>query len=660
VTGRWKGARGPRWLRTFAQPTECRAVTSTVQGLRPRADALRTDNLRLARAPRLRNPIDKNLLGQHADDDVVSMRPQKLMTPAGRATVAALAGVFAAAGLAAPAAARQPTRAKIAYVSGRLSASGYTIAVVGYNGKAVFSRNRSFKLPAPDSKVTIQLINKRGVYAGPVVFAASATRAITGVKAGTNVGSIVIVSSKGYARLARKLAAKRLDASRWAYAKRGVPIGNGRNLGLVGSKSKGSARAAGHDPAHIGIPNEFNIALPGTRVLKALSPATRLMHEPMATAAAVCPPSPAAAPPGCTPPQPGGPQAAPVSPWMSQMFLGMDNTVNVDAAGVTQAQINSTLQANLNLKLLNIPSGGLIELGCNGLSFCSQGGTGQAQLEGLQGTNGGGTFNIVPFPSGSLDPANGFGELVGPAVPSGLLGNDANGSREFSLNPNATSAQIGSGDVITEFVTNNGSTTQTPTTIDFVFNTVPAITAYSDTGGNAGSISYPDTSGLGTQSNPLRVAAGPNGDVVLTFTVLRPQRPGVAGAGETSFMDIGHLGYEVDYAQAPTPGSNIIGSSQSPQCPTSSYSEPSSTLSAGTGAGGFGPPPGMGWLVDSAADQPASAANTISFSIDLTQCLASKGTSSFPAGQPVQFDLSANSQSSADHVNQSFTVQRTG
>jgi hypothetical protein len=343
----------------------------------------------------------------------------------------------------------------------------------------------------------------------------------------------------------------------------------------------------------------------------------------------------------------------------------MSNTVNVDAAGVTQAQIDATLQANLNVKLLNIPAGSLVELNCNGLSFCSQGGTGKAQLEGIQpgvaNTVVAGGYGTVPFPASSLDSTTGLGEIVGPAVPAGLLGTDANGRHEFSLNPNATTAQIGSGDVISETVTDsNGVSTQTPTTLDFVFTTVPAITAYSDSAGDAGTISYPDTSGLGTQSNPLKIKAGANGDVVATFTVVRPQRPGVAGAGESTLMDIGHLGYELDYATAPTPGSTTVGSTLSPQCPTSSYSNPSSTLTASAGtSGGFGPPPGSDWLVDSAADAPANPANTMSFSIDLTQCLASKGVTSFPVGQPVTFDLSANSQSSLDHANQTFVVERT-
>ena len=68
----------------------------------------------------------------------------------------------------------------------------------------------------------------------------------------------------------------------------------------------------------------------------------------------------------------------------------------------------------------------------------------------------------------------------------------------------------------------------------------------------------------------------------------------------------------------------------------------------------------MGEMIDSANDQPASSANTISFAVDLTQCLAAKGESPFPIGQVINnFDISANSVSSADHANQTFSLERT-
>jgi hypothetical protein len=46
-----------------------------------------------------------------------------------------------------------------AFVSGRLSLPHYTVLIVGYNGKVASSRAWSFHVLAPDSKVTIQLLD---------------------------------------------------------------------------------------------------------------------------------------------------------------------------------------------------------------------------------------------------------------------------------------------------------------------------------------------------------------------------------------------------------------------------------------------------------------------------------------------------------------------
>jgi hypothetical protein len=597
----------------------------------------------------------------------------------GIAVTGMLASVSLATVLVAPALASQHAAAPVKYITGHINAPGYTLAVVGYNGKAVFSTKRSFRLKAPAATVTLQLINRRGVYAGPVVFGGSASRVITGIRAGTNVGTIIVVAAKGYARTARKLAKARLDMTRWAYAQHGVPIGNGLNLGLVVSKGKRGGKGAGADEAYIGVPNEFNVAVPGTKVLKALAPVVQVAkgNKLKAKTAAICPPSPLHLPAGCTPPTgtlptggTGGTGAAalsPVSPWASQLFLSIDQTLNLDAAGVTRAEVDATLQARLDLLLTSVPTGDLVELNCNGLSFCSPGGSGQVQMEGLPQTgppqlSAFGYYQIDPFPSASLDRATGFGELVGPAVPTGMLGSDPNGSHEFNLDPNATAANIGSGDVAAEVVTTNGVTTQVPITLGFVFNTVPALASYTDSAGDSGTITYPDTSGLGTNNNPIKLAAGANGDVTVTFTVFRPQRTGVPGAGEPAYMDLGHLGYTIGYGNGGPAGGaglhlvNTLGGS----CSTASYSNPSPTLSIGGAAqGGFGPVQGTSWLIDAADDQPAAPANTISFTVDLTKCLSDGGNSAFPVGQPVGMGLDAASQSSSDHASQTFYVERT-
>lgn len=115
--------------------------------------------------------------------------------------------------------------------------------------------------------VTLQLINSRGLYAGPVVVGGSASTAIVGFKAPANVGTIIVVPSKGYAHLAHDLAAKYLDRSRRAYAKQGVPIGNGDNFGLVVSKTTGTDDGAGLDPAHVGPQAPSDLLSPGRNQL---------------------------------------------------------------------------------------------------------------------------------------------------------------------------------------------------------------------------------------------------------------------------------------------------------------------------------------------------------------------------------------------------------
>jgi hypothetical protein len=258
-----------------------------------------------------------------------------------------------------------------------------------------------------------------------------------------------------------------------------------------------------------------------------------------------------------------------------------------------------------------------------------------------------------------LDPATGFGELVGPQAPSDLLSLGPNQLDGFTLFPYATSAQVGSGDVVTENVTNNGTTTQIPTTLDFVFVTTPALTSYADTAGDSGTITYPEpaitppaaNTDLGTTGDPIGVAPGSNGDVVLTLTFYRPQRLGIPGAGEPQFMDIGNLNYTLTAAPMPSGGPTPGGSGE---CPAAAYSNPSSTLTRTTGVGHHS---ADGLLIDSAADQPASPANTMSVTVDLGQCYGG----ALPVGQPVRVDLAATTSSlPTDGTDQTFWIENIG
>jgi hypothetical protein len=249
-----------------------------------------------------------------------------------------------------------------------------------------------------------------------------------------------------------------------------------------------------------------------------------------------------------------------------------------------------------------------------------------------------------PFPSCCTAGGDGMGTLRGGplnVVPDG---------REFSLDPHAVSTKIGTGDLMTLLVTKDGVTTLQPLPLEFVFNTVPAIKSF-DGGTGVKTIDYAAGAGAyGTRNNPMPVTAVGGGDIKVQLTWWRPQRDGIAGAGEPDFMDIGRLVYEFgiqSQGDLIPPRTNH----DSGACSAASYSESDPNLeivperqSSGTMSGE---------LTDASADQAANSANTLSVTLDLTKCIVDKGgPATIPVGTDIHMDISANAQNSADHANQ--------
>ncbi|MHB8060269.1 MAG: hypothetical protein ACYDHO_05500, partial [Gaiellaceae bacterium] len=249
-----------------------------------------------------------------------------------------------------------------------------------------------------------------------------------------------------------------------------------------------------------------------------------------------------------------------------------------------------------------------------------------------------------PFPYCCTKGGDGMGILRGGplnVVPDG---------REFSLDPHAVSTKIGTGDMMTVLVTKGGVTTLLPAPLDFVFNTVPALKNF-DGGTGVKSIDYSaGASAYGTRDNPMPVSVGPDGNVKVQLTWWRPQRSGIAGAGEPAFMDIGGLRYEFGIQ----PQGDLIPpriNNDSGACSAASYSENDPNLeivpqrqSSGIMSGG---------LTDGSADQAANSANTLSVTLNLTKCIVDKrGPATIPVGTDIHMDISANTQNSADHANQ--------
>jgi hypothetical protein len=470
-------------------------------------------------------------------------------------------------------------------ISGRLSKSGYTVLAVAADGKAtvVNTTGRKFRLRPPAKRVTLHLRAPDGIYAGPIVVGQErkGKRAILGVRAGAKLGKVKIKSGKGYAKPVRKLAKKWVDAGRTAQAKKAVPIGAG-NFGLVRSKAHGPKGDTDLD----GIPDPLDIDDNGNLVLDNLEHSV----SPSARASQVDVPSLGATP---------------------VLLLSIADTANANAAGLSAAQSDAALAASGQLQIGSRLGG---ELDCGGspdpgnpsgwiggLSYCTRGGTGSV-------------FPTTQLPPGSApefpeccDADNdGFGEL-----PSG---------GGLSLHPGATSSQIRSGDLLIERVVSDGTETDYAATLQYVFATVPALHSYSDTAGDSATVEYPVAG-----PTPFPIAAGPGGDVVLTVTFWRPQRrrtEGDPGIGE--WVDIGGLTYYLNpFGAAPL------------LCPQSSFSttDPSLTLPpAGVPGPDLSGQPGGGFT-DTAPDRPADPANTLTFSVNLTECFASRGRTLKPGDE---------------------------
>ena len=481
-----------------------------------------------------------------------------------------------------------PAAGKLRPIRGKLSANGYDVVALAANGKARVTRARRFTLRPPAEKVTLQLRGRDGNYAGPIVVAVDGRRVIEGVRAGARLGEIEVRKRKGYARSARRLAAKWLDAARWARARKRVPIGNGRNVGFVRSRPPRAAPPGDRDAD--GVPDPLDVAPGGRLVLGDLDRAAA------ARAAQI---------------------GAPGMPGVhSNLSLRLEDTVNANAATLSTADIDAALATHASLGL-SFPQNGSTELDCGddpGLSYCTTGGTGHWFYSGAPG---------APPPAfpGCCDPdSDGFGTLARSA-----------GLDYFYLGPGARSDQIGTGDEFIERVTQGGVETQFPLALQFVFNTVPALVSYSDTAGNSATVAYPvDAGDPGTAGNGFPVSAPPGEHVELTFALWRPQRapipPDANGLGGDAclkddpaceWIDIGRLFYAVPHILRTAVFPQSVGATDG--CPQSAYSTTDPNLSPASL-----PFPMIGFE-DSAPDRPASAANTLTYTLDVTECLASYG-----------------------------------
>jgi len=507
-------------------------------------------------------------------------------------------------------------------IRGKLAKPGYTVIALAANGKArsVRGRRRAFKLRSPARTVSLHLRTRNGKYAGPIVVRREerGRRVIVGVKAGARLGLVRLRKTHG--RLARPLSKRSADTRRWARAKRGVPRGNGRNAGRVRTKGRGG-RDLGQDRDRDSVPNALDIDDDGDLILDKFERPARAAHASEVTDAFL---------------------------FQSNLTLDIHETVNANAQGLTQTDTDAAL-ASRGVLMLNILPGDSAVLDCGapqsradsalgGLVYCSAGGTGRLLGESIVDPPG--------FPTPCCDPdGDGLGTMTrGSADRAPGAGNFV-----MFLAHGATTAQIGTGDLLIQRVTRGGVITDFPATVQFIFATVPALVSYSDGRGNADTVDYPvapsnsPAPGPGTRENGFPVVAGPGGDVVVTLTFWRPQRrpmPPEQGA----WIDMGGINY--------TAGIGDIGAG----CPQSAFAESDPTLRPLTTADVF--PNDYAGVKDLAPDRPADPANTFTYRLNLTQCLAAHGFS-FKRGETRTFQFPALVTNGGDDAEQylSFTRQ---
>ena len=496
-------------------------------------------------------------------------------------------------------------------ISGKLSEPGYTVIALAPNGEATAHRVKrsKFKLRPPANRVSLHLRSPDGTYAGPIVVdrERKGKRAIIGVRSGAELGRIEVKARKGFGRLSSRLPEESIDRDQFARARRGVPIGAGV-FGRV--RSKPSRGAAPTDQELDGIHDRLDVDDDGDLVLDNVDRSGKKKGR--------------------------AGQAPSEFIVQSSMFLSLSNTVNANAGTVTTAQIDAALSQTGLLSLQQVP-GDVEELDCGhptkGLAYCrKQNSTGKARADPADFPEywDGNPAEPAepPFPS-CCDPDNdGFGTFVQfPGAPTPTM----------ILEHGATSAQIGTGDVLIERLTTGGVETQVPATINFVFATVVALASYDDGQGNAATIPYPVGPGS-PFAGGLPVEAGPDGDVVVTLAFWRPQRRPIPP--ETAeWVDIGGLGYV-----AQTSGEVSGG------CPQSSFLITHPELTA------FATWPDAGGFKDLAGDRPADPANTFTFTLNLSDCLAAHG-GSFDPGQSRPFTFVAIT-SHGDLTHQSVTFKR--
>ncbi|MCB0335497.1 MAG: hypothetical protein KDD62_04305, partial [Bdellovibrionales bacterium] len=384
-----------------------------------------------------------------------------------------------------------------------------------------------------------------------------------------------------------------------------LPAGKGTNLGLASSKSSGLLAASASsrlatDKDGDGLLDIFDVDDDGDSVLNNFDPQFSI------------------------------PALFPSFKVFSNLKLNLENSLNRNALGrdLTKEEVDA-LAANTTLAMeVKAASGEESELNCNGLTYCSTGGTGKV--------------NGASFPEAFDSDSDGKGTMT------------AGGTGDFQLQTNLSSFnQANAGDNFQQAVTNASSPLAKLylATLQFVFRSTPAIKTLisaPDTSAFTTNFTYPIAEGaLGTQNNCIAIYPDEENDFVLEIQAWRPQRAGVTTLGEANFVDLGNSKITIDIPNAPTDNGSTPSAAGPNNCPATTYSTTDTNLTVGSDS-----------IQDNFGDTDSDAANLVTFRVNLTDCLASAGQT-LGLDQYVSIDLQFRNDV-GDNAAQKLCVQQLG
>jgi hypothetical protein len=536
-----------------------------------------------------------------------------LQAGARRVAVVAVAATFLAAALLCVGAAT-PSAAPAATVSGVLKgAIGYKVLLVQANGKARKATIRtsagSFSITGgKPAGATLQLVRPDGSYYGPIVLKATATKAFAFIKGATGLKLGTVVLKTGYATARRAPRGRYQTLAVYAAkAVNGKPAGAGK-LGRVRTGKPMGLRGPGADLDLDGIVSAFDIDDNGNLLLDNVDRSGRGNGRPRAAGAPASAPVPLSSRAG------GEPLGPPPLDTTGQFYLFSNfwPTAVGPWTSLPAASINANIAAITDLDTLidrYLPMA---------LSLAMEAPDGTpAQLDGLDNSYiaahdvDGVTYPLVGL---DYDPPTYATPGVLDLIP------DPRHTSGCPLKPGALAAEIGAGDC---FVMTTSSGARYPGTLNFAFNTAPALKSYQfDTDAGPTDIVY-DTDGVQVRDGrrelggvQIEVPTAPVKAAKVTLTFWRPQRK--AGPGEPAsaagWVDIGGLWYAVN---ATVPRQSI----DDPESGTASVVDAISNAVAN----GQAVPPAQwdGGILDPAGDRPADPGDTISFTLDLATCYSS-------------------------------------